>query len=129
MGNILYCLAHDPVGNCEWQVSDFDRSALAKNAENNIVFIAVDESGNREIVDASEVVEPPAMGEPLVLVQPVYVDERMMATVAVFDALAADLYPSAAVMTMSAEAADSAAEGGFMAAVARLKGLVYGKQD
>ena len=116
MGNILYYLAHDPVGNCEWQVSDFDRSALAKNAENNIV-------------DASEVVEPPAMGEPLVLVQPVYVDERMMATVAVFDALAADLYPSAAVMTMSAEAADSAAEGGFMAAVARLKGLVYGKQD
>ena len=111
MGNILYYLAHDPVGNCEWQVSDFDRSALAKNAENNIVFIAVDESGNREIVDASEVVEPPAMGEPLVLVQPVYVDERMMATVAVFDAL------------------DSAAEGGFMAAVARLKGLVYGKQD
>lgn len=129
MGNILYYLAHDPVGNCEWQVSDFDRSALAKNAENNIVFIAVDESGNREIVDASEVVEPPAMGEPLVLVQPVYVDERMMATVAVFDALAADLYPSAAVMTMSAEAADSAAEGEFMAAVARLKGLVYGKQD
>ena len=129
MGNILYYLAHDPVGNCEWQVSDFDRSALAKNAENNIVFIAVDESGNREIVDASEVVEPPAMGEPLVLVQPVYVDERMMATVAVFDALAADLYPSAAVMTMSAEAADSAAEGWFMAAVARLKGLVYGKQD
>ena len=52
MGNILYYLAHDPVGNCEWQVSDFDRSALAKNAENNIVFIAVDESGNREIVDA-----------------------------------------------------------------------------
>ena len=51
MGNILYYLAHDPVGNCEWQVSDFDRSALAKNAENNIVFIAVDESGNREIVD------------------------------------------------------------------------------
>ena len=57
MGNILYYLAHDPVGNCEWQVSDFDRSALAKNAENNIVIIAVDESGNREIVDASEVVD------------------------------------------------------------------------
>lgn len=129
MGNILYYLAHDPVGNCEWQVSDFDRSALAKNAENNIVFIAVDENGNRQIVDASEVVEPSAMGEPLVLVQPVYVDERMMATVAVFDALAADLYPSASVMTMSAEAADSAAEDGFMAAVARLKGLVYGDQN
>lgn len=129
MGSILYYLAHDPIGNCEWQVSDFDRAALAKAAEKKIVFIAVDENGNRDVVDASEVVEPPATGEPLVLVQPVYVDERMMATVAVFDALAADLYPSAAVMTMSAEDAGSAAEGGFMAAVARLKGLVYGDQN
>lgn len=129
MGNILYYLAHDPVGNCEWQVSDFGSSALEENAEKGIVFIAVDEGGNREIVDVSEVVEPSALGEPLVLVQPVYVDERMMAVVDVFDALATDVYPSAAIMAMSAEAAESPAVNGFAAKLARLKGLVYGEQN
>lgn len=68
-----------------------------------------------------------------VIVAPEYVDARMVAVVDVFEALAADLYPVAAVMTMDAEsdvdAAAARAESGFAAAVARLKGLVYGKQD
>lgn len=107
MENVLYYLAHDPIGNCEWQLSEFDTLLLASQEENGITFIAVDADGNRQIVGASEVTEPQENGAPLILVQPVYVDERMEAAADVFDALQALLLPEAAMMrAASADDAD-----------------------
>lgn len=126
MGSILYYLAHDPIGNCEWQVEEFDSAILADQEENGIVFIAVDSEGNRQSVKASEVIEPSNDGSPLVLVQPAYVDDRMEAVVAVFDALA-DV-ESHGVMALS-DGGGKSEKPTFAEALAALKKVVFGGGD
>ena len=90
-------LAHDPLGNSETQVVEFDPALLAEAARRGNIFIAVDADGDRQIV------EPPT-GEAgsLTLVQPVYVDDRMEAVLDVFDALAALMLPEAAPLAAAA---------------------------
>lgn len=122
MSRTLYHMAHDPVGNSEYVLTEYDAELIAQAAERGIVFVAVDEDGGRAVVPPGDVVEPDLDGEPFTLVQPSYVDERMEAVVGVFDTLAASTV--AVPMTMS-----SHVEGGtrtFAEALAALKAIVYG---
>lgn len=95
-------LAHDPLGNSETQVVEFDPALLAEAARRGIIFIAVDADGDRQIVDAAEVEPPTGEAGSLTLVQPVYVDDRMEAVLDVFDALAALMLPEAAPLAAAA---------------------------
>ena len=123
MENPSYYLAHDPVGNCEWQVAEFDSDLLARCESEGIIFIAVDKDGNRERVNAGDIKEPETAPGNLVLVQPVYVDDRMKAVVDVFDALAAALMPSVATISDGEQQKDPVEA--FAAALAALKLLAY----
>ena len=127
MAQITHYLAHDPVGNTESYLTEFDSEIITRAAASGIVFIAVYDDGTREIVDGKDVIKPQLDDEPFTLVTPVYVDERTDATVACFDALAAIVDPSVA----------AAAEGGsaevqadpvkaFMAALEKLRALKAG---
>lgn len=127
MAQITHYLAHDPVGNTESYLTEFDSEIITRAAASGIVFIAVYDDGTREIVDGEDVIKPQLDDEPFTLVTPVYVDDRTDATVACFDALAAIVDPSVA----------AAAEGGsaevqadpvkaFMAALEKLRALKAG---
>lgn len=127
MAQITHYLAHDPVGNTESYLTEFDSEIITRAAASGIVFIAVYDDGTREIVDGKDVIKPQLDNEPFTLVTPVYVDDRTDATVACFDALAAIVDPSVA----------AAAEGGsaevyadpvkaFMAALEKLRALKAG---
>lgn len=130
MSRTLYYMAHDPVGNSEAVLTEYDAELIARAAESGIVFVAVDEDGGRTVVPPDEVEEPVLDGEPFTLVQPSYVDERMVAVVGVFDALAANTV--ATPMTMSSvkgeRAATAPADGtkSFTEALAALKAIVFG---
>ncbi len=96
-------LVHDVVGNQEGYLSDFDPEKLADAEANGLVFVAEYNDGSREVVSAKDVVEP----KPRVLGAPVatagYVDERIAATVACFDALAAIVDPQPATADETGE--------------------------
>lgn len=124
MARISHYMAHDPVANIEGVVTDFNPEALSLAAENGIIFIAVDENGAREVVDAASVKEPKLVDECYVFVQPQYVDERTAATVAVFDALSAIVDPQPATADETGEEAESVDPvEAFKAALAALKAL------
>lgn len=127
MAQITHYLAHDPVGNTESYLTEFDSEIITRAAASGIVFIAVYDDGTREIVDGKDVIKPQLDDEPFTLVTPVYVDDRTDATVACFDALAAIVDPSVA----------ASAEGGcaevqadpvkaFMSALEKLRALKAG---
>ena len=124
MVRISHYMAHDPVANIEGVVTDFNPEALALAAENGIIFIAVDENGAREVVDAASVKEPKLADECYVFVQPQYVDERTTATVAVFDALSAIVDPQPATADETGKETESVDPvEAFKAALAALKAL------
>lgn len=118
MAKITSYIAHDPISNTEGVVAEYDRELLLRASESGIVFIAVDEQGERSIVSVDEVKEPEPAGGELQIVQPMYVDERMMAVVEVFDALAAQ--PAKA----SERGFSSTGAGPFLSALNKLKTLV-----
>lgn len=124
-------MAHDPVANIEGVVTDFNPEALTSAAENGIIFIAVDENGAREVVDAASVKEPKFVDECYVFVQPQYVDERTAATVAVFDALSAIVDPQPATADENGSDAQATADpiAAFEDALNRLKSLQNGDQS
>lgn len=125
---IIRYWAHDPIGNDEGVLTEFDSATLRGAEDNGIVFIAEDDSGRRSIVKAEDVVQPSTANESasVTIVAPRYVDERMEAVVAVFDALADA--PAPAVMALSDR--DDAAETErptFAEALAALKRVVLGE--
>lgn len=122
MSKILYYMAHDPVGNTEALLTEFDAELISHAAENGIVFVAVYDDGERKIVLPDDVKEPVLDDRPITLVQPAYVDDRMTAVVEVFDALAAEM--SGTAMVMSADAGPAAARATFAEALEKLKELV-----
>lgn len=128
---VMY-LAHDPLGNSEAQVVEYDPALLAEAERQGIIFIAVDSTGDRQIVSASDVKPPDDETGSLMLVQPVYVDERMQAVIEVFDALEAIMFPEAEPATeMDAAPMRNAArkitpEDAFKAALAALKEVAQG---
>lgn len=125
MLNPLYYLAHDPVGNCEWQITEFDSGVLSEAESAGVVFIAVDKDGNRERVAAQDIKEPESSAGNLVLVQPVYVDDRMKAVVDVFDALAASVPAVAASADVQPVSSNARSVMSFSEALEALRKLAY----
>ena len=111
MGNPIYYVAHDPLGNTEQQVAEFDPALLAEAERAGIIFIAVDADGSRTIVPACDVAPPESHEGSISLVQPVYVDDRMDAVLGVFDALQTVMFPEAVAMAAAdAQAAPPVAD-------------------
>lgn len=134
MANIIGYMAHDVLGNCEGQVDDFsDPSVLAEAEAAGVVFVAVYDDGTRAIVKAADVTEPQPRVNGVTLVAPKYVDQRIAATTAVFDALLAIVDPESAVVTAdetgeaSGEQADPVEA--FKEAIASLKSIAEGEGD
>lgn len=129
MLNPLYYLAHDPIGNCEWQITEFDSGVLSEAESAGVVFIAVDKDGNRERVAAQDIKEPEASTGNLVLVQPVYVDDRMKAVVDVFDALASSVPAAASTLAVQSAAGKARTKMTFDEALEALRLLAYGTNE
>lgn len=127
MAQITHYMAHDPVGNSESYLTEFDNEIISRAEASGIVFIAVYDDGTREVVSGKDVTKPQSDDEPVTLVTPIYVDDRTDATVACFDALAAIVDPSVAVA-----AEDDSTEvkadpvKAFMAALEKLRALKAG---
>ena len=119
MSKTLYHMLHDPIGNCEAMVTEYHEELINRAANNGMIFIAVDEDGNRTVVQPEDVKEPINDDQPFTLVQPLYVDDRMKAVVDVFDALAA----SADVQPVSSKARSAMS---FADALEALRALAYG---
>lgn len=108
MSQIVDYLIHDPVGNVEGQLGDYDPVRLEEAEKNGMVFIAVMDDGERRLVKAADVSEPKQQNQYFTVAKPEYVDERTRATVAVFDAVAAIIDPQPATADESGEAAGQA---------------------
>ena len=133
MSKTLYHMLHDPIGNCEAMVTEYDEELINRAASNGMIFIAVDEDGNRTVVQPEDVKEPINDDQPFTLVQPLYVDDRMKAVVDVFDALAASVPAVAASVPAVAASADvqpvsskARAAMSFAEALEALRALAYG---
>lgn len=122
----IYYLAHDPLSNTEAMITEYDPELISKAAASGIVFIAVDASGNREIVSAEDVSEPVEDGESFTIVQPLYVDDRMKAVVDVFDALAASVPAVAASADVQPVSSKARSAMSFAEALESLRALAYG---
>lgn len=115
-------ILHDPIQNMEAYITNFDQNALSEAEQGGSLIIAEYNDGGRELVKASEVIEPNPMVNGLTIVAPPYVDKRMAAVIDVFDALAAEMFGAA--MVMSADADPAAARSPFAEALEKLKELV-----
>lgn len=93
---IDYYLLHDPIGNVEGAIAEYATEKLVAAEQQGAVFIAVYNTGRREIVKAEDITPPQPMMNGITLVQPIYVDQRAQATVAAFDALQSMLTSSMA---------------------------------
>lgn len=104
MSDIKAIWAHDPIGNNEAQIFDYDTSILEEAEQSGIVFIAEHTDGTRTRIAAKDITQPkPATGS-YVFVQPSYVDTRMRAAADVFDALAAIANANANPAALAADA-------------------------
>lgn len=127
---VVAYIIHDPIGNTEWYVSDFDKEKLKEAEAAGCLIIEEFNDGERRLSSAENVEEPPAaMVDGIKLVAPLYVDTRTEATVAVFDAVAAIIDPESAVATAdetgeTTESVDPVET--FKAALAALKKLADG---
>ncbi|MEG0015740.1 MAG: hypothetical protein RSB04_10295 [Gordonibacter sp.] len=132
MQKITGYLIHDAVMQIEEYVVDFDLDHLKIAEDSGLIIIAEYDDGHRERVRAKDVVEPePENRAPLIVVQPVYVDDRMKAVVGVFDALETELFSPVMPARTAAISEDpetgevAGAERPFAAALAALKSIVY----
>lgn len=126
MSKTLYYMLHDPIGNCEAMVTEYDEELINRAASNGMIFIAVDEDGNRTVVQPEDVKEPINDDQPFTLVQPLYVDDRMKAVVDVFDALAASVPAVAASADVQPVSSKARAAMSFAEALEALRALAYG---
>lgn len=126
MSNTLYHMLHDPIGNCEAMVTEYDEELINRAATNGMIFIAVDEDGNRTVVQPEDVKEPINDDQPFTLVQPLYVDDRMKAVVDVFDALAASVPAVAASADVQPVSSKARSAMSFAEALEALRALAYG---
>ncbi len=87
MSTITRIWAHDPIGNNEAQVTNYDTTTLEQAEAAGIIFIAEYDDGTRTRIAAKDITEPTPETGSYVFVAPVYVDTRMQATSDVFDAI------------------------------------------
>lgn len=125
MSKTLYHMLHDPIGNCEAMVTEYDEELISRAASNGMIFIAVDEDGTRTVVQPEDVKEPTNDDQPFTLVQPLYVDDRMKAVVDVFDALAASV-PAVAASADVQPVSRARSSMSFAEALEALRALAYG---
>ncbi len=121
---IVAYILHDPIGNVEGYITDYDLETLKQAEAKGMVIIAEYNDGTRVITQASDVVEPKPNLNGISVTTPEYVNTRTAATVDCFNALAEILEPSTAVL--SADSADSNVESPFLtfkAAILRLQTL------
>ncbi|WP_417571182.1 hypothetical protein [Parolsenella catena] len=124
MSHIVDYLIHDPLGNVEGQLGDYDPVRLEEAEKNGMVFIAVMDDGERKLVKAADVSEPKQQNQYFTVAKPEYVDERTRATVAVFDAVAAIIDPQPATADETGEeVAQADPVAAFRAALDALKEL------
>lgn len=127
MAKITHYMAHDPIGNVESYLTEFDSELIARAAAAGIIFIAVYDDGTREVVDAGEVEEPQQERQAYEIVTTSYVDRRTAATVACFDALSAIVDPQPATADETGDEAEAVDPvdpvEAFRAALAALKEL------
>lgn len=124
MAKITHYMAHDPIGNVESYLTDFDSELLARAAAAGIIFVAVYDDGTRKVVDAGEVEEPQPERQAYEIVTTTYVNRRTAATVAVFDALSAIVDPQPATADETGEEAEAVDPvEAFKAALDALKAL------
>lgn len=127
MAKITHYMAHDPIGNVESYLTEFDSELIARAAAAGIIFIAVYDDGTREVVDAGEVEEPQQERQAYEIVTTSYVDRRTAATVACFDALSAIVDPQPATADETGDEAEAVDPvdpvEAFRAALAALKAL------
>ena len=131
MSHIVDYLIHDPLGNVEGQLSDYDPVRLAEAEKNGMIFIAVMDDGERRLVKAADVSEPKQQNRYFTVAKPEYVDERTKATVAVFDALADIVNPQTAAADENGSDEQPAADPitAFEDALNKLKSLQNGDQS
>ncbi len=131
MSHIVDYLIHDPLGNVEGQLSDYDPVRLAEAEKNGMVFIAVMDDGERRLVKAADVSEPKQQNRYFTVAKPEYVDERTKATVAVFDALADIVNPQTAAADENGSDEQPVADpiAAFEDALNKLKSLQNGDQS
>lgn len=121
---VVAYLAHDPVGNVEGYVTDYSPDVLAAGEAAGIIFIAEYNDGSREVTKAADVSEPAPAVNGIKVVAPGYVDKRIDATIAVFDALAAIMSSETATLSADGLPAEQADPGvAFASALAKLKAL------
>lgn len=58
MNKYIEFYAHDPIGNVEGLVTDFDPEGIQSAALHGILFIGLNQDGTREVVDPADVVDP-----------------------------------------------------------------------
>ena len=116
MSHIVDYLIHDPLGNVEGQLGDYDPVRLEEAEKNGMIFIAVMDDGERKLVKAADVSKPKQQNQYFTVAKPEYVDERTQATVAA-DENGSDGQPVADPITA------------FENALNRLKSLQNGDQS
>lgn len=129
MGTITNYIAHDPVGNCEAYVTEFEPDLLRRAEANGIMFIAVHDDGTREVVKAEDVRKPANDGEgQFVIVQPAYVDERIAKLTDALEDLAALFTPlraiAAKISNITGITIPAGAEDKFNSAIAEVRELL-----
>ena len=121
---VVAYILHDPVANMEGYITDFSDDSLHGAESMGLIIIAEYNDGSRERVSADDVKPPNPEVNGISVVLPPYVDDRMKAVVAVFDALAAE-QPSVMAISASNEGHSKT----FAEALADLKELVYGTEE
>lgn len=114
-------IMHDPIGNVEGFITNYDPDVLQEAEDDGMVLIAQYSDGARELVKAQDVSEPKMPD--IDIVAPSYVDKRTDATVAVFDALAAIVDPQAATLSADDAAGQADPVAAFKDALAKLRAL------
>lgn len=131
MSHIVDYLIHDPLGNVESQLGNYDPVRLEEAEKNGMIFIAVTDDGERRLVKAADVSKPKQQNQYFTVAKPEYVDERTQATVAVFDALADIVNPQTAAADENGSDGQPVADPitAFENALNRLKSLQNGDQS
>lgn len=94
MNRITHYVLHDPIGNLEGQITEFDQEKLKAAEAAGMVFIAVREDGTREIVKAEDVHEiTPQPTDSFTVATPKYVDQRVEALLGVIEKMAEAIKP------------------------------------
>lgn len=95
MNEYVQFLLHDPIGNVEGQVTDFNEEILEEAANRGMVFIGVKADGSRELVPYTEVKEPEILEMAgIEIVRPSYVDARIDEVMSVLEDVVSTLSAS-----------------------------------